>query len=52
MVFAEKGHAFVLLKYVVRACHMIPTFESGRAAAGHYYLNDLIDNDMFLRCGN
>ncbi|KAF8584594.1 hypothetical protein K439DRAFT_1646883 [Ramaria rubella] len=36
-VFEEAEYDFVLLKYVVCACHMIPTF---------------IPNDMFLRCGN
>ena len=49
-VYEEKDHAFILLKYVVRACHMIPAFVSSQGK--HYYLNDLIDSDMFLRCGN
>ena len=49
-VYEEKDHAFILLKYVVRACHMIPAFGSSKGK--HYYLNDLIDSDMFLHCGN
>ena len=48
-VFEERGYGFVLLKYVVRACHMVPTFGSKGQT---YYLNDLVDKDMFLRCGN
>ena len=48
-VYEESAFGFVMLKYIVRACHMIPSF-GGRQ--GHYYLNDLIDKDMFLRCGN
>ena len=48
-VYEEKGFGFVLLKYVIHACHMIPTFGGKQ---GHYFLNDLIDKDMFLRCSN
>ncbi|KAF8515326.1 hypothetical protein BU17DRAFT_67919 [Hysterangium stoloniferum] len=48
-VFEEKGKSIIFLKYVVRACHMIPTFDGPDKT---YYLNDMVDADMFLRCGN
>ncbi|KAF8573746.1 hypothetical protein K439DRAFT_1374481 [Ramaria rubella] len=48
-VFEEAEYDFVLLRYVVCACHMIPTFIP---KSGRYYLNDLVDSDMFLCCGN
>ncbi|KAF8516875.1 hypothetical protein JB92DRAFT_3082636 [Gautieria morchelliformis] len=48
-VYGEQDYRFLLLKYIERACHMIPAFGSKE---GLYYLNDLIDADMFLRCGN
>ncbi|KIJ48583.1 hypothetical protein M422DRAFT_162395 [Sphaerobolus stellatus SS14] len=44
-VFEEKGYDFVLIKYFIRGCHMVPAFEnSGKV----YYLNDLVDGDAFL----
>ena len=49
-MYEEKEYAFVLLKYFVHACQMIPAFES--KSAKQYYLNDIVDSDMFLRCGN
>ncbi|KIJ39542.1 hypothetical protein M422DRAFT_257594 [Sphaerobolus stellatus SS14] len=45
-VLEEKNYEFVLLKYLIRGCHMIPTFEK---EDGTYYLNDLVDSDAFLR---
>ena len=47
-VYEESAFGFVMVMYIVCACHMIPTF-GGRQ--GQYYLNDPIDNDMFLCCG-
>ncbi|KIJ35457.1 hypothetical protein M422DRAFT_180706 [Sphaerobolus stellatus SS14] len=45
-VFEEKEYDFVLLKYLIRGCHMIPAFEkSGKM----FYLNDLVDGDAFIR---
>ncbi|KIJ35666.1 hypothetical protein M422DRAFT_262067 [Sphaerobolus stellatus SS14] len=46
MVLEEKGYTFVLLKYLIWSCHLIPTSDKDK---GNYYLNDLIDNDAFLR---
>ncbi|KAF8516937.1 hypothetical protein BU17DRAFT_67218 [Hysterangium stoloniferum] len=48
-VFEEKGRSIIFLKYVVWACHMIPTFGG---ADRMYYLNDMVDANMFLCCGN
>ncbi|KAF8498316.1 hypothetical protein BU17DRAFT_58088, partial [Hysterangium stoloniferum] len=48
-VFEEKGRSIIFLKYVVWACHMIPTFGGPDRM---YYLNDIVDADMFLCCGN
>ncbi|KAF8582421.1 hypothetical protein K439DRAFT_156885 [Ramaria rubella] len=45
-VLEEKNYRFVMLKYLLRGCHMIPTFEK---KVGRYYLNDLVDGDAFLR---
>ncbi|KIJ24432.1 hypothetical protein M422DRAFT_194668 [Sphaerobolus stellatus SS14] len=45
-VLEEKNYEFVFLKYLIRGCHMIPTFEK---EDGAYYLNDLVDSDAFLR---
>ncbi|KAF8582945.1 hypothetical protein K439DRAFT_1349884, partial [Ramaria rubella] len=45
-VVEEKNYRFVMLKYLLRGCHMIPTFEK---KVGRYYLNDLVDGDAFLR---
>ncbi|KIJ31220.1 hypothetical protein M422DRAFT_267173 [Sphaerobolus stellatus SS14] len=45
-IFEEKHSDFVFIKYLIRGCHMVPTFEkSGKV----YYLNDLVDGDAFLR---
>jgi hypothetical protein len=45
-VFEEKGHRFVLPDYLVRGVLMMPAFEkSGKI----FYLNDIVDNDAFLR---
>ncbi|KAF8530333.1 hypothetical protein BU17DRAFT_35668, partial [Hysterangium stoloniferum] len=48
-VFEEKGKSIIFLKYVVRAYHMIPTFDGPDKT---YYLNDMVDADIFLHCGN
>ena len=45
-VLEEKGYDFVLLKYLIRGCHLIPNFEKEE---GRYYLNDLVDSDAFIR---
>ncbi|KIJ56113.1 hypothetical protein M422DRAFT_150851, partial [Sphaerobolus stellatus SS14] len=45
-VFEEKEYDFFFVKYLIRGCHMIPTFEKSRKV---FYLNDLIDGDAFLR---
>ncbi|KAF8584946.1 hypothetical protein K439DRAFT_1646749 [Ramaria rubella] len=47
-VWEEKEHTFVLLKYLAQGCHMIEMLDP----KGKYCMNDLIDSDMFLRCGN
>ncbi|KAF8587382.1 hypothetical protein K439DRAFT_1338200, partial [Ramaria rubella] len=44
-VVEEKNYHFVMLKYLLRSCHMILTFSKVR----RYYLNDLVDGDAFLR---
>ncbi|KAF8523179.1 hypothetical protein BU17DRAFT_75072 [Hysterangium stoloniferum] len=46
--FEEKERSMIFLKYVVQACHMIPTFGGPDRM---YYLNDMVDADMFLCCG-
>ncbi|KAA1474760.1 hypothetical protein DENSPDRAFT_906474 [Dentipellis sp. KUC8613] len=48
-VFREGKLMFVLAKYLIRGCHMIPAFDSP-STTKYFYLNDLIDGDMFLRC--
>ncbi|KIJ24675.1 hypothetical protein M422DRAFT_194394, partial [Sphaerobolus stellatus SS14] len=45
-VFEEKGYHFILLKYVLRGCHMIPVLNNNGKL---FYLNDLIDGDTFLQ---
>ncbi|KIJ28995.1 hypothetical protein M422DRAFT_189096, partial [Sphaerobolus stellatus SS14] len=32
-------------KYLIRGCHLIPTFEKDE---GKYYLNDLVESDAFV----
>ncbi|KIJ35381.1 hypothetical protein M422DRAFT_133116, partial [Sphaerobolus stellatus SS14] len=44
-VSEEKSYTFVLLKYLIRGCHLIPAFEKDE---GKYYLNDLVDSDAFV----
>ncbi|KAF8574014.1 hypothetical protein K439DRAFT_1373648, partial [Ramaria rubella] len=44
-VVEEKNYRFVILKYLLRGCHMIPTFEK---KVRRCYLNDLVDSDAFL----
>jgi hypothetical protein len=48
-VFERHDYKFVSLKYCVRACQMISTFEP---KSSRCYLNDIIDSDMFLHCRN
>ena len=45
-VLREKGYDFVLLKYLIWGCHLIPTFDKDEST---YYVNDLVDNDAFIR---
>ncbi|KIJ52403.1 hypothetical protein M422DRAFT_156634, partial [Sphaerobolus stellatus SS14] len=45
-VYEEKECDFFLLKYLIRGCHFIPTFNETNK---RYYLNDLVDGDAFLR---
>ena len=45
-----KEPQFIMPQYLVRGAHMISVFEAN--TVGRVYLNDLIDNDMFLRAGN
>ncbi|KAH7916912.1 hypothetical protein BV22DRAFT_1027237, partial [Leucogyrophana mollusca] len=45
----ELAYQFVMVKYFVRGVHMITAFDG---KAGCYYLNDLLDADIFLRAGN
>lgn len=48
-VFEEgKASAFIFAKYLVRAAHLIPTFEM-RGDTRRFYFNDVIDSDMYLR---
>ncbi|KIJ24430.1 hypothetical protein M422DRAFT_274777 [Sphaerobolus stellatus SS14] len=45
-VLEEKGlYQFILLKYLIRGCHLIPATDKG---TGKYYLNDLVDSDAFV----
>ncbi|KIJ38049.1 hypothetical protein M422DRAFT_177113, partial [Sphaerobolus stellatus SS14] len=45
-VLEEKSYTFVFLKYLIRGCHLIPTFKKDE---GKCYLNDLVDSDAFVR---
>ncbi|KIJ30780.1 hypothetical protein M422DRAFT_267613 [Sphaerobolus stellatus SS14] len=46
-VLEEKGlYQFILLKYIIRGCHLIPATDKG---TGKYYLIDLVDSDAFVR---
>ncbi|KIJ38584.1 hypothetical protein M422DRAFT_176350 [Sphaerobolus stellatus SS14] len=45
-VLREKEYGFVLLKYLIRGCHLIPTLDKDKST---YYVNDLVDNDAFIR---
>ncbi|KIJ28811.1 hypothetical protein M422DRAFT_269862 [Sphaerobolus stellatus SS14] len=45
-VFEEKEFDFFLMKYLIRGCHFVPTFDGSDK---RYYLNDLVDGDAFLR---
>ncbi|KIJ46748.1 hypothetical protein M422DRAFT_249917 [Sphaerobolus stellatus SS14] len=45
-VLEQKRYSFALMKYLVRGCHLIPTFEKEE---GRYYLNDFVVNDAFIR---
>ena len=40
---------FVMVKYMIRGAHIIPIFDT---KTDNFFLNDLIDSDMFLRAGN
>ena len=40
---------FVMLKYLIRGAHLIPIFCTKE---GRFFLNDLVDADIFLRAGN
>ncbi|KIJ29641.1 hypothetical protein M422DRAFT_188185, partial [Sphaerobolus stellatus SS14] len=42
----ENSYSLSLLKYPIRGCHLIPTFEEDE---GKYYLNDLVDSDASVR---
>ncbi|KIJ36807.1 hypothetical protein M422DRAFT_129479, partial [Sphaerobolus stellatus SS14] len=44
-VLEEKSYTFVLLKYLIHGCHLIPASEKDE---GKYYLNDLVDSDAFV----
>lgn len=44
-VFEEKGKQFVLSKYLVRGCHMIPAWEKSGTI---FYLTNLVDNDALI----
>ncbi|KIJ45410.1 hypothetical protein M422DRAFT_121740, partial [Sphaerobolus stellatus SS14] len=44
-IFEENSYRFVLPKYLVRGCHMIPVFGSSEKS---FHLNDLVDVDAFL----
>ena len=45
----ETKKEFILVKYLVRGAHMIPVFNAPSSRLNHYYLDDCIDNDMFVR---
>ncbi|KIJ31962.1 hypothetical protein M422DRAFT_185235, partial [Sphaerobolus stellatus SS14] len=45
-IFEEKDYRFVMPKYLVRGCHMLPAFEKSKKVC---FFNDLVDNDTFLR---
>jgi len=45
-ILEGKGYQFINIKYLVRGCHLIPTFDRHE---GRYYLNDLVDGDAFVR---
>lgn len=44
----ESKPNFMLLSSIVRGCHMIPTFHDPKKG-DCFYLNDLVDPDMYLR---
>ena len=51
-VFERERHAqFVMVNYFIRGVHMIDVVGATRGE-GKAYLNDMVDNDMFLRRGN
>ncbi|KIJ58811.1 hypothetical protein HYDPIDRAFT_33775 [Hydnomerulius pinastri MD-312] len=41
--------AFIPIKYLIRGVHMIKAFGTKE---GRFFLNDLVDGDIFLRAGN
>ncbi|KAF8586450.1 hypothetical protein K439DRAFT_1646238 [Ramaria rubella] len=41
----EAGWVFTFVKYFTCSCHMVPAFGGKK---GVYYLNDMIDGDMFI----
>lgn len=45
--FEEDDVQFICLKYIIRGCHFIPFFSQSRKKI--YFLNDLVDNDTFVR---
>jgi hypothetical protein len=44
------GITFVFMKYFVRGVHFIPVTDSTKDSL--HYLNDVVDNDLFLHTGN
>jgi len=40
---------FVMLKYLIHGAHLIPIFCTKE---GRFFLNDLVDADMFLQADN
>ncbi|KAJ6474374.1 hypothetical protein C8R45DRAFT_1063502 [Mycena sanguinolenta] len=42
---------FILAKYLIRGVHLVNAFGCAKESTT-YYLNDLVDNDWFLRAGN
>ncbi|VDB88187.1 unnamed protein product [Peniophora sp. CBMAI 1063] len=45
----EVERVFILPRYLVRGAHMIPAFNAPASRPQHFYLDDCIDNDMFVR---
>jgi hypothetical protein len=41
---------FVKMEYFIRGVHMIPAFDTRKERL--FYLNDVVDPDVFLRAGN